>query len=233
MIASSHWLFASEKRAVFILGLVGSTALYVALQAWFPAAFSKLLNSLRSKTMVVLLCGLFFAGYAIVLGFSTAYPGFLTSTEPHVASLAYGWLHGAPLYHGIYAAQRYSLGTYGPMVYLPYALALRLFGARVLSLRLVVLLTNIGVFAFLWKAYRQILKPSEALVLVVAVFLYLLNSVMYNFQFRGDLPLVFFVAVGLWAVLACSGGSAGLLLALAAGLSCDIKITAPLYFLPL
>ena len=230
MVTRSLALFASEKRAVLVLGLVVSTVAFMAMRALSPSFLRKVL---QSKALIRALCGLFLAAYLVVLGFSTTYAGFLTSTEPQVASVAFRWLKGAPLYHDLTSAQRYSLGTYGPMVYLPYALALRVLGAHVLSLRLVVLLTNLCLFLLLWKCYRQLLEPHETWVLIVAVLVYLLNSTIYNFQIRGDLPLVVLAAFGLWAVLNRSVALGAVLLALACGLAFDIKVTAPLYFLPL
>ena len=55
----------------------------------------------------------------------------------------------------------------------------------------------------------------------------------YVFQVRGDILLIFCVGLGLYAVLCTSPWVSVFLLALACSFSLDIKVSAPLYFLPL
>ena len=78
------------------------------------------------------------------------YPGYLEHVEPSIASVAYIFRYGAPLYHALDSVQRYAFPD-GPMVFLPYVLALRAMGASVFPLKVIVLLANLAMLWLLWK----------------------------------------------------------------------------------
>jgi len=221
-----------HDKTTLLLSLVAFTSVaFVLMRFWLPSALETILNFVETKKFWVSLCGLFLATYLLALIANTTYPGYLEHIEPNIASVSFVLMKGAPLYHDLDSTQRYSF-PYGPMAYLPYTLALRLMGANVLSLKIIVLLANLLLVMLLWRCYRQLLDPAHALLVIAAIFAYLLVY-DYVFQVRGDILVIFSVALGLYAILVAPARLAMLLLALACGFAFDIKVTALFYFLPL
>ncbi len=204
---------------------------YFALRAVNPSWLGMLVKLVRTRRFGVAVCALFVAAYMVALGYSTAYPGYLEHSEPLVASVSSLLARGAPVYHGLESAQRYA-AVYGPMEYVPYAVALRVFGASVFTLKLVVLLANATMFVVLWRAYTRVGSRVSALIVTVGVLSVLLAN-DYMFQVRGDCLILLAVATSVLAVRSASTRTATILLAVACGLAVDIKLTALLYFLPL
>jgi hypothetical protein len=130
------------------------------------------------------------------------------------------------------SAQRYAF-PYGPMGFLPYALALRVLGAHVLSLKLVILLANLLSLGLLWSSYRRTLDAPCALLPCVGVIAYAMMSGNYVLQVRGDILLFLAVALGLFAAVSTSSLASALLYSVACAFAFDIKITGLLYLFPL
>jgi hypothetical protein len=202
------------------------------MRAWLPSALDRLVGFVQTTKVRVFFCAVFLVAYLTTLVGSATYAGYLGHIEPNIASVSFILLKGAPLYHAADSTQRYSM-LYGPMTYLPYTLALRVLGANILSLKLVVSLANLLLLWLLWRCYRQLWNSPDTLVLLTAVIAYLLISGTYVFQVRGDILLALSVALGLSAVLDTSKWISVPLLALACAFSFDIKFTALLYFLSL
>ena len=188
-------------------------------------------RAIEDRKFWVPVCAAFLAGYLLVAVRFTLYPGYTDHVESLIASVSFLVSQGAPLYPDLGAAQRYSV-PYGPMAYLPYALALRSLGASVLSLKLLILFAHLCLLTLLWRCYRKLLRPSRALLATAAVCALFL-SFLSLFQIRGDVLLLFFVVFGLHAVLRSSSWLSALLLAVVCGFSLDIKFTAGFYFLPI
>lgn len=222
-----HYL--SDDRKLFLLS---AGIAFVVMRTWLPSVLNSVVRFVRTKTIRSLLCAVFLAAYLTTLVGSTTYAGYLGHVEPNIASVAFVLLKGAPLYHAVDFAQRYSM-LYGPMSYLPYTLALDVLGASILSLKLVVFIANILLLWLLWRCYRPLLNPLDTLLVLTAVITFLLISETYVFQVRGDILIVLSVALGLFAVLTTSKWISVPLLALACAFSFDIKFTALFYFFPL
>ena len=224
--------FPVHHTETFLLSLMAATGIvFLALRWWAPATLLRLGHLGQSKKVWIPICVALLGGYLVVLVCNTLYIGYLEHVEPNIASVSFVLLRGGPLYHDFASAQRYAF-PYGPMAYLPYTLALGMFGANVLSLKLVVLLANLCLLGLLWRSYRKVLDPAGALLVTAAVVAFLLLY-DYLFQVRGDVLVILSVALGLYAALCASGWRATLLFAVACGLSFDIKFTAPFYFAPL
>jgi hypothetical protein len=230
--ALGHFLLADGKR-IFVLLAVGVSGIaFAAMRAWLPTTLGRLVQLLSSKWFWVPLCVLLLAAYVAILVGSTTYVGYLGHVEANIASVSFIVLKGAPMYHAIGSAQRYSM-MYGPMTYLPYTFALRVMGAHVLSLKLLVLAANLLWLWLLWRCYRQLLSLSGAFLLMAVLVSYFLISDTYVFQVRGDILIILCVALGIFAIGNASTWVSVFLLAFACACSFDIKITALLYFLPL
>ncbi|MGA8877715.1 MAG: hypothetical protein WB555_19405 [Candidatus Korobacteraceae bacterium] len=230
----ASWLtsFIMRDTGRFLLlaaALIG--VVFVLLRLWSPSSLQKLERLAASRGCWLPISLLVLSGYLVLLLLNTTYPGYLEHIEPNIASVSYLLAKGAPLYHDVSSAQRYSF-PYGPMAYLPYAWALQAFGATVGSLKFVVLLANVALLALMFGAYAKILDRAGA-VLVTAVVAVFFLYYDYLFQVRGDVLVVFLVALGLYAVLRLPAKMAALLLAMACAAAVDIKITAVLYFVPL
>ena len=101
------------------------------------------------------------AAYLVLRGLEHHVSRLSDHVEPNIVAVSSLVSRGAPLYHGLESAQRYSL-LYGPMSYLPYVWALRIFGQQVLSVKLVVAVSaNVALFALLWHAYRTRLTRAQ------------------------------------------------------------------------
>ena len=155
--------------------LIAAGVVSLVMRFWRVPATGNLLVRTQNRRFWISLCVIVVAGYLLILFCNVAYPGYLEHVEPTIASVAYVFLHGAPLYQGLDSTQRYAF-PYGPAGFLSYGLALRVMGANVLSLKLVVLLANLILLGLLWSAYRRVLDPARAVLVGVGVIAYLLMS---------------------------------------------------------
>jgi hypothetical protein len=228
----ANHLLADEKRIILVVTIVVSTACYAAIRAWKPTALARLVDFVQRRRVWLPLCLAFAAMYFVVQIFSLTYAGYTSGIEPNIASVSFLVLKGAPLYNSIGSAQRYTV-FYGPMAYLPYSLALLVLGAKAFSLKIVVVLANVGIVTLLWVCYRKLLDRAGALLAVTAVLAFSLINNNYVLQVRGDILLTFCAALGLFAALNRSAWVSVVLLALSCGIAFDIKFTGPLYILPL
>ncbi len=135
----ASWLtsFIMRDTGRFLLlaaALIG--VVFVLLRLWSPSSLQKLERLAASRGCWLPVSLLVLSGYLLLLLLNTTYPGYLEHIEPNIASVSYLLAKGAPLYHDVSSAQRYSF-PYGPMAYLPYAWALQAFGATVASLKFV------------------------------------------------------------------------------------------------
>ena len=213
---------------VFAVALIG----FLALHFLWPSALQKLRDVVGSKRFWLPGSLVFLAGFLVFLGFTTLYPGYLDHVETNIAAVSAIFGHGAPLYHDLASPQRYSL-LYGPISYLPFTLALRVLGGTLLSLKIVVLLCNVGLLILLWGSYRKQLDGPRGVLAVAAMVALLMSGEPYLFQVRGDVLMVLSVALGLFGVLTSSPWKSWVFLALATGLCFGVKITGVLYFVPL
>jgi hypothetical protein len=213
---------------VFLAALAG----FLVLRFIWPSAWEKVRHLVVAKRFWLPVSAVFLIAFVVFLGFSTFYLGYLDHVETNIASLAAAFGRGTPLYHDLASAQRYSL-LYGPITYLPFTVALRLLGAKLLSLRLAVLLANVCLLVVLWKCYRKRLDAPRAVLAVAAVVAFMMSGEPYLFQIRGDVLMVLAVSVGLFGVLSCSRWTSSVLLALATAACFGVKVTGVLYFLPL
>jgi len=150
--------------------------------------------------------------------------------EVAVSSTAYLWLHHNPIYTAIGDYRRYSL-LYGPICYLPYSLALFLFGDSLSALKAAVVFANASLFAVLWVIFRRLLP----VVLIVIPFGFIAAGMMSDqttpFLIRGDVGVALGVALSLLFATRPKAVWNGLGFAVASACVIDIKITAIFYLL--
>ena len=221
--SATNWL----SLFVFVAALIG----FLTLHFLWPSALQKLRDLIESKRFWLPASLVFLVAFLVFLGGITFYLGYLDHGETHIAAVSAAFGNGAPLYHDLSSPQRYSI-LYGPMSYLPFTLALRVLGSKLLSLKLVVLFANVCLLVLLWVAYRKRLDSPQAVLAVAAVVALIMSGEPYPFQVRGDGLMILSVAVGLLGILSSSRWKSWTLLALATGVCLGIKITGVLYFLP-
>jgi hypothetical protein len=209
-----------------------SALLFIAARLLWPLQIPRSIDFVESRKFWMPVCGILFAAYLALLALSTTYLGFCDHVEPNIAAVSSLAGRGAPLYHGLESTQRYSL-LYGPMSYLPFVWALRIFGPHVLSVKMVVLFLNAALLALLWHSYRMRVNMQQAMLATVLVLPFLLAGEPYLIQIRGDVVMLVAAALGLRGALSASRWRAGLLLAAGAGICVAAKITGGLYFVPL
>lgn len=216
-----------------------STPMFVFLMLGFalirlarPALINYLAKAFASRKLWLSLSTLTLTGFLVLLGLATTYRGFFDHIESTIASVAYIALHGQPVYHNLESAQRYAL-LYGPLTYLPYMGALALFGASVLSIKVVAAILNLGTLVLLLGVYGNRLDWHRGMIATAIVILFMLGGEPYAIVARADVILIFAVSVGLAGALSSSRIQAGVLLALAAGLCIGAKVSGALYVIPL
>ena len=187
-------------------------------------------GSMLARPYWLLLAGSLLFAYAVALCFDLYLPSPIDFVEATIASVSYLLLHGHPLYTGLTDTDRYSY-LYGPMCFLPYALALRVFGSTMLGLKIAVLLLNGTTFLLLWLLFRRLLDVSGSIVALAFLASSFMMRAMFFFMVRGDILLGLTVALGLLAASSRRKLFATVLLAFACACSVDVKVTAPLYFL--
>jgi hypothetical protein len=223
-----YWASASPSLLIFGALATG----FAAVRVFWQSQWLKFVNVVESKKFWVPVCAVLLGGYLLLLGLNTTYLGFNDHVEPNIVAVSSLASHGGAIYQGLEAPQRYSL-LYGPMTYLPYAWALRLFGQSVLSAKLVVLLGNLGLFSLLWNSYRTRVRWQPALLAAVLVIAFMLAGEPYLLETRGDIVMILAAAIGLAGAVSSSAWRAGILLALGTGICVATKISGFLYFAPL
>lgn len=154
---------------------------------------------------------------------------FWDHAEPTIASISwYFWL-GKEVYPDL--PECYGL-SYGPFLYILNGLFEALCGPSVFSAKLGGVLAGCGsVLAVLLLVRRYASFPAATLAAALFISMQLQFS-QVSFWSRPDSFLVFFVSIACLAATFPSWGAA-LCLGIAAGISFNLKLHAPLYFLPL
>jgi hypothetical protein len=186
-----------------------------------------------SPTLLALLAAVTLAGFGAVLVSYAVYPAYFDRVEPSVTSIS--WLFAArdyPLYHAPEDPRRYA-HVYGPILFFVHGAFLRATGPSIEASKIPGMLGAIACLGMLFVALHRSLRDGTGaltLVAVVAVlFLAFQNIAFWN---RPD-PFIL-VLVTAAAMLARWQRTAGLLgVAACAALATNLKISAPMYFVPL
>lgn len=179
--------------------------------------------------------GLVFLFFAVFLGIGAWYlslPGYAGEVEPMISSVSWLVSHGKPLYHGLDDSVRYSV-LYGPSVYLTNGLFLKVFGASLASTKLASLLASLLGLAFLYGALARRKNDLVAALAVLLAVFYFWAQGFSIYLVRPDAFLVFAVCFALFALQRTSRWLAVIAVGTALGFAANLKIHAPLYFLPL
>lgn len=170
--------------------------------------------------------------YGVVVVFYAAGPQYFDAAEPTITAI--GWLFqaGQPVYHELDAPDRYS-HIYGPMVFIVHSAALSAFGASIQASKWVGSALAVGALALTFSVLQQKTGRGRALVLVGMAAVVLLGFRNYSFWTRPEPLQVFGVAAALATAHLRTRTLTILLSGLALGVLWNLKLTGPLYSLPL
>ncbi|HET7218053.1 MAG TPA: glycosyltransferase family 87 protein [Vicinamibacterales bacterium] len=169
--------------------------------------------------------------YAATMVWYAAEPHFFDYAEPSL--IAIGWLFhlGQPLYHLPDSPERYS-HIYGPIAFMVHGYALGAFGAAILVSKAISAAAAAGGMLCTFAALRRHARAPWALALCGVVALVLMAFKNFSYWTRPE-PFQL-LAVGASLLLAARGrgvvAAAGV--GLASGVLWNLKITGPLYSLP-
>jgi hypothetical protein len=211
-----------------LLCLVIAAVVWVTLRRW-PAR-----ETARERWLRVLAgsCLLALAAYvAIAIGYARD-EHYFDAAEPTMAAVSWVFALGKPLYHGVDAAERYA-HIYGPMAFIPHGLVLRAFGPSLLASKLPGALAALVSLACTWLALRSTTSARRALTLTGACALVYLTFRNYTFWTRPEPLQLLCVSAALLVSVRMRGAIGAITLGLCAGVLWNLKITGPLYTLPL
>jgi len=168
--------------------------------------------------------------YAAVLGWYLTLPNFAGEVEPTVTSISWLASRGAPLYHGMEAASRYSV-LYGPAIFLINGWLMQLLGPSAASAKLAGVLAGASSMVFLYLAIRTVLSHRMTLFLcAIAVFLCFIHG-PFSYLSRPDPLLLTATSFALLCAVQRSKWLGTLGLAAATAWSIDMKIHGFIYLL--
>ena len=161
--------------------------------------------------------------YLCTAYYALTFPGYIDPVEPMVVAASYFAFHGHPVYDMVM--------TYGPYCFLVYGLAIKLLGASITTIKLVVAAGNVAFATILLLLFRKVLRWRPALLAMTLVLAACLMKLSYLVQARGDLFIYIAAALGLLSALTVRRSLAMVFMIMALTLACGIKITAFLYLL--
>jgi len=158
-------------------------------------------------------------------------PHFFDNAEPTIVSVAWVYRDGAPLYHAIDAAARYS-HIYGPMAFMPYAWVLTAFGPSIAVAKWFAVATGFAALAFTYGTARRECSTSRSLVLTGGAALTLLSFRNYSFWTRPDSLQILCAAMSVYFAGGRRSMPSTIMAGAASGVLWNLKITGVLYSLP-
>lgn len=156
----------------------------------------------------------------------------LDHIEPSIVCAAHAASRGAPLYHEVQSAERYSM-LYGPTAYLMYGLAMRAAAPSFLVCKMVAAAAAVAALLFCWLSFRSVGSRRAALLFTGILAGVFLAHSPKTFWVRADPIILLCVCGALWAVATWRKVPAAVALALGLGIAVDAKVSAGAHFVPL
>jgi len=158
-------------------------------------------------------------------------PHFFDNAEPVMPIV--GWLFdaGRPVYPAIDAAERYA-HIYGPFAFIAHGWVLRLFGPSILASKGLGASAGLLSLALTYLLARRHVRRPQALVLTGLCALLLLLFRHYSFWARPEPLQLLAVSAALFFATMQPGYVAAVLSGAAMGVLWNLKITGPMYTLP-
>jgi hypothetical protein len=169
--------------------------------------------------------------YFAILIFYVTDPHYFDNAEPTITAV--GWLFhvGQPVYHEVQAAERYA-HVYGPMAFILHGFVMGVLGPSIAVSKLVGAGAAAASLVLLFVALQPQTGLYRALVLTGLSALTLLMFRNYSFWTRPEPLQLFLVSASLLVAVRGRGIVSAVLAGLCGGLLLNLKITGPLYGLP-
>ncbi len=209
--------------AVLLLLLVRRTRIGGGeITSWATAAS----RSIRATALIGL------AVYVAVVVWYASVPQYFDNAEPTMTAVGWLFIRGEPVYHPVAAAERYAL-IYGPVAFMAHGLILGLFGPSIAVSKWLGAAAALASVALLFVALRSVLTASRSIVLTGIYATLLLGFRNYSFWTRPEPLQLFCVAAALVLAVRTQGLVSALFIGSLAGILSNLKITGPLYALPI
>jgi len=213
--------------------LVLSAIVYAALSAstrvlHVPSIPTRAFAADRLLVLTSAIACIAFVAIAAWYGCDRRYYDFAEPTMPAVA-----WMFeiGKPLYPATTAAERYA-HIYGPMAFIPYGAAMRLFGSDLIVTKWPGAAAGVVSLMFVFVTLRSRVSTARSIVFTGYCALLLLVFRNAAFWSRPDSLELLSTSIALWAV-ARPRRLGWFAVGVTAGILFDLKFTGPLYCLPL
>jgi hypothetical protein len=169
--------------------------------------------------------------YVAIAVYYATDPHYYDSAEPTMTAI--GWLFevGLPVHHALDTSQRYA-HMYGPLAFIAQGFAMGLFGPSVAVSKWLGVSAALASLALLYKALRTRVTKERAVMLTGLCALLFLMFRNRTFWTRPEPLQLLCVSGSLCAAAIGPGVAAALLVGAGAGLLLNLKITGPLYMLP-
>ena len=169
--------------------------------------------------------------YPLIAIWYASDPHFFDNAEPTIVSVAWAYLKGAPLYHAVDSAERYS-HIYGPMAFMVHAWALAALGPSIGVSKWIGAAAGIVSLALIFVTLRRVCSTNRATALTGIAAMMLLAFRHYSFWVRPDSLQLFFATLSLFCATGRGSMLAIVIAGLASGVLWNLKITGVLYSLP-
>ena len=144
--------------------------------------------------------------------------------EATVLSIAAAFRHGQPLYPRAEAPVEYAL-LYGPMTFLVYLPPMFAGVERLGTYQLWVLIALAGTYAFVYFSLRPKFGTFVALGNTALLAVFVSRFAGSEWGIKGDIWILFFAALGLWAYMSLSNWATAVVLAISGAILVDLKAT--------
>jgi hypothetical protein len=158
-------------------------------------------------------------------------PHFFDNAEPTIPSVAWMFQLGGPLYPALDAPERYA-HIYGPLAFVVHGTALAWFGPSILVSKVVGAVGGLASLVFVFAAVRRYASLARSAVLTGVCALLLLTFRQCSFWDRPDSLQLPAVSAALYFAGTRPWPWASILVGVASGALWNLKLTGPLYSLP-
>jgi hypothetical protein len=191
------------------------------------------LSARRRHVRAVLLagCGIVVASLGVIAIWYATRTTYMDPAEPTIPAVAAVFSAGKPLYPALDAPERYA-HIYGPDLFILHAAAMALFGQSIRVSKAVGVTAILVSILLAYRLFRARAGSCAAAIATACCALIFLSFGNVAFWTRPDPLLVFCVMLGL---LACRGTGwlrTIVLLGVATGVAVNLKISGPVYLVP-
>jgi hypothetical protein len=170
--------------------------------------------------------------YVVIAIWYASRATFFDPAEPTITAVAWVFAKGQPLYPALDAPERYA-HIYGPVLFMAHAAAFAVFGPCTLASKSIGVGAALTGLALAYVAFRKQAGTAAALAATAACVLIYFCFDNVSYWTRSDPMLIAAVAAGLWASCLRDWRASSIIAGVALGLATNLKLTGPVYFLPM